>query len=103
MTGETADWHPGEHAGRGSPPGWYADPVRESTLRRWDGEHWAADIESWPTPRGTERSMSETGQGYLDRDDFRIIGKLTCLVFLWLILVFSVGTAFVLWGFSQEG
>ncbi len=47
--------------------------------------------------------MSETGQGYLDRDDFRIIGKLTCLVFLWLILVFSVGTAFVLWGFSQEG
>ena len=45
MTGETADRHPGEHAGRGSPPGWYADPVRKSTLRRWDGAHWTADVE----------------------------------------------------------
>ncbi len=45
MTGETADRHPGEHAGRGSPPGWYADPVRESSLRRWNGEHWTADVD----------------------------------------------------------
>jgi hypothetical protein len=45
MTGETADRHPGEHARPGSPPGWYADPIRGHSLRRWDGEHWTADVD----------------------------------------------------------
>ena len=45
MTSETADRHPGEHARPGSPPGWYADPVRKSSLRRWDGEHWTTDVD----------------------------------------------------------
>ena len=45
MDGETIDRHPGEHARPGSPPGWYADPVRKSSLRRWDGEHWTADVD----------------------------------------------------------
>jgi hypothetical protein len=45
MTGETTDRPSGEHAGPGSPPGWYADPVRKSSLRRWDGAHWTADVE----------------------------------------------------------
>jgi hypothetical protein len=45
MDGETIDRHPGERARPGSPPGWYADPVRESSLRRWHGEHWTADVD----------------------------------------------------------
>ena len=45
MDGETIDRHPGEHARPGSPPGWYPDPIRESSLRRWNGEHWTADVD----------------------------------------------------------
>jgi hypothetical protein len=45
MSGETADRHPGEHARPGSPPGWYADPVKGHSLRRWDGAHWTADVD----------------------------------------------------------
>lgn len=52
MDGGTIDRHPGERARRGSPPGWYADPVREASLRRWNGEHWTADTDPPAVRRG---------------------------------------------------
>lgn len=43
VDGETIDRHPAVRQRPGSPPGWYADPTRESSLRWWDGEHWTAE------------------------------------------------------------
>jgi hypothetical protein len=103
MAGETADRHPGEHAGPGSPPGWYTDPIRDHSLRRWDGEHWTADIESWPTRSGTGGTTGNTGHSALDKEDVKSFWRVTGLVALVLIMAFSIWVATFVWGFSQEG
>ena len=61
MDGETIDRHPGERPQPGSPPGWYADPIRESSLRWWDGEHWAAELE--PVADSAEVARERARQG----------------------------------------
>ena len=94
MTGETVDRHPGEHPWPGSPQGWYADPVRRSTLRRWDGAHWTADIEPWPTPPATARTTTGTGHRVRMILGAVFLGLLLLPVVIWLgawvVLIFDL-------------
>ena len=105
MDGETIDRHPGEHAGPGSPPGWYADPVRKSSLRRWDGAHWTADVEPWPTPPGAGSNMSESGHGTFDKDDvkgcFLVTGLAAGMIVLLAAMFLAMFAALLFWAFSQ--
>ena len=94
MGGATTDRHPGEHAGPGSPPGWCADPVRKSSHRRWDGAHWTADIEPWPTPPATASTTTGTGHRVRMILGAVFLGLLLLPVVIWLgawvVLIFDL-------------